>query len=97
MLQETSRIELTRSFPSSITMTILGFQTSNAQTKIYHVILQQDEDGRFIVTCPDLPGVVTDGADEKEAMQNAGYAVSDMLDYLGIPNKEFNLSQVLTF
>ena len=62
MLQEKSRIELTRSFPSNITMTILGFQTSNAQTKIYHVILQQDEDGRFIVTCPDLLGVVTDGA-----------------------------------
>ncbi len=96
MLQETTRIELTRSFPSSITRTISSSQTSSAQTKVYRIILQQDEDGRFVATCPDLPGVVTDGVDEKETMQNAWYAVSDMLDSLGRPNKEFNLSQVLT-
>lgn len=71
-------------------------QTASAQLKVYRIILQKDEDGHFVATCQDLPGVVTDGATEEEAMENAWYAVSDMLSSLGKPEKEFNLSLVLT-
>ena len=35
----------------------------------YPVILEPDEDGRPVVTFPDLPGAVTDGADEAEALR----------------------------
>lgn len=45
----------------------------------YRVVLKP-YDGRFVATCPDLQGVVTDGATEDEAMENAGYAIRDMLD-----------------
>ena len=54
--------------------------------------MQKDEDGRFVVTRPDLPGVVTDGADEREAIENARCAVSDMLDSSGEPDKGFKMS-----
>lgn len=67
------------------------------QTKMYRVILKQDEDGRFIATCPDLQGVVTDGADEEEAMLNVRDAIEAMLEARGLPNKEFNLTPIITF
>ena len=74
-----------------------GHLTQNIKTAVkskkdYPIVLQQDEDGRFVATCPTLPGVVTDGADEREATKNARYAVSDMLDSLGEPSKEFTIS-----
>ena len=74
------------------TATTVRHHAAGEQKRNYRIILQQDGDGRFVATCPDLPGVVTDGADESEAMENAWYAVSDMLDSLDEPNKEFNLS-----
>ncbi|MDE0265729.1 MAG: type II toxin-antitoxin system HicB family antitoxin [Thaumarchaeota archaeon] len=75
--------------------------TQNIKTAVkskrdYPIVLQQDEDGRFVATCPTLPGVVTDGADEREAAKNARYAVSDMLDSLGEPSKEFTISMSST-
>jgi len=63
----------------------------------YKVILKPDEDGRFVATCPDLQGVVTDGATEEEAMENIRYAINDMLNALGITNKEFNLAPIINF
>ena len=69
-----------------------NIKTAGKSERDYLIILQEDEDGRFVATCPTLPGVVTDGADEREAMKNARYAVSDMLDSLGEPNKEFTVS-----
>ena len=91
---ETQRIELSFAQPS-ITKTP-DIETAVNAERAYRIVLQKDEDGRFVATCPDLPGVVTDGADELEAMENARYAVSDMLDSLGEPNKEFNLSILIS-
>ncbi len=34
---------------------------------LFHVTLEQAEEGWFVVECPALPGVVSQGADEKEA------------------------------
>jgi predicted RNase H-like HicB family nuclease len=39
--------------------------------KSYRIVLEKDEDGRVVVRSPDLQGVVTDGADENEAIKNA--------------------------
>lgn len=59
---------------------------------VYQIVLVKDEDGRVIVTCPELPGMVTDGINEREAKKNARYAISDMLDSLGRSNEPFNIS-----
>jgi antitoxin HicB len=45
----------------------------------YPVILDPDEDGRPVVTFPDLPGAVTDGADEAEALREASDCLSEAL------------------
>lgn len=92
MAQEDLRTE--SSTEPSDAATALRYPAASEQKRNYRIVLQQDEDGRFVATCPDLPGVVTDGADRVEAMENARYAVSDMLDSLGEPNKVFNVSPV---
>ena len=76
----------------SVTKTLKIVNTITAKDVVYQIFLQKDEDSRFVATCPDLPGVVTDGADEQEAIENARYAVSDMLDSLGKSNKDFKMS-----
>jgi predicted RNase H-like HicB family nuclease len=47
--------------------------------KSYRIVLEKDEDGRVVVRSPDLQGVVTDGADENEAIKNAFEAVEAIL------------------
>jgi predicted RNase H-like HicB family nuclease len=53
--------------------------------------LEKDKDGRVVVRSPDLQGVVTDGANENEALQNAFEAVNAILETRGLP-KEYNLT-----
>jgi|GEM_PF-1110308 len=38
-------------------------------TMIFHVTMEQS-DGWFVVECPALPGCVSQGRDEKEALEN---------------------------
>jgi len=57
---------------------------------VYRIVLEKDENGRIVVRCLDLPGVVTDGLDEREAIRNAFEAVQAMLESQGL-KKEFNL------
>src|SRR6516165_5774363 len=45
----------------------------------YPAMLEPDEDGRPVVTFPDLPGAVTDGADEAEALAEAADCLSEAL------------------
>lgn len=42
---------------------------------IFHVTLEQDEDGWFVIECPALPGCVSQGRDEKEALDNIKEAI----------------------
>jgi len=65
--------------------------SSGVPSKSYRITLEKDEDGRVVVRCPDLQGVVTDGADEKEAIQNAFEAVNAILESRAMP-KEYNLT-----
>lgn len=35
----------------------------------FTVVIERDEDGRFVAICPALPGCYTEGASEQEAME----------------------------
>ncbi len=44
-----------------------------------HVTLEHAEECWFVVECPALPGGVSQGADEKEALENIKEAITDGL------------------
>ena len=46
---------------------------------IFHVSLETAEDGWIVVTCPALPGCVSQGRDEKEALENIKEAITAWL------------------
>lgn len=41
----------------------------------FHVTLEQAEDGWIVVECPALPGCVSQGSDEQEALGNSKEAI----------------------
>lgn len=43
---------------------------------IFHVKMEQAEDGWVVVECPALPGCVSQGRDEKEALANIREAIT---------------------
>ena len=48
----------------------------------YRVLVEQDEDGVFIATCPSLPGCVSDGSTRAEALQNIQDAMQGYIESL---------------
>jgi len=46
---------------------------------IFHVTLDQAEDGWVVAECPALPGCVSQGSDEKEALENIREAITAWL------------------
>lgn len=42
---------------------------------MFHVTLEKAEDGWIVAECPALPGCVSQGMDEKEALQNITEAI----------------------
>ena len=46
---------------------------------IFHVTLEQAEDGWFVAECPALPGCVSQGKDQKEALDNIKEAITAWL------------------
>ncbi|HYG64505.1 MAG TPA: type II toxin-antitoxin system HicB family antitoxin [Thermoanaerobaculia bacterium] len=46
---------------------------------IFHVTLNQAEDGWVVAECPALPGCVSQGQDEKEALDNIKEAITAWL------------------
>jgi predicted RNase H-like HicB family nuclease len=42
---------------------------------LFHVTLEKDEEGWFVAECPALPGCVSQGKDEKEALENVQEAI----------------------
>ncbi len=48
----------------------------------YRVYLEPDEDGVFVVTCPALPGCVSQGRTRAEATANIREAIEGYLDSL---------------
>jgi predicted RNase H-like HicB family nuclease len=45
----------------------------------YRIIIEQDEDGMFVVECPSLPGCVSQGKTRKEALINIKDAMKGYL------------------
>ena len=48
----------------------------------YRVQLEQDEDGIFVVSCPALPGCVSQGETRQEALRNIEEAIAGYLESL---------------
>ncbi len=44
------------------------------------ITIYQDEDGMFITECPSIPGCVSQGKTETEAMKNIQEAIKDCLE-----------------
>ncbi|MGB7555941.1 MAG: type II toxin-antitoxin system HicB family antitoxin [Candidatus Korobacteraceae bacterium] len=46
---------------------------------IFHVVLEPAEDGWIVALCPALPGCVSQGRDEKEALENIKESITAWL------------------
>ena len=46
---------------------------------MFHVVLEKAEDGWIVAECPALPGCVSQGTDEKEALENIKEAITAWL------------------
>ena len=47
---------------------------------IFHVKLEQAEDGWFVAECPALPGCVSQGKNEEEALANIQIAIQEYVE-----------------
>ena len=56
--------------------------TSGVRRMKFRVIIEQDEDGAFVVEVPSLPGCVTQGETRDEAVRNAHEAIEVYLESL---------------
>jgi antitoxin HicB len=48
----------------------------------YRILIEQDEDGIFVVEVPSLPGCVSQGRTRQEAVENAKEAITVYLESL---------------
>ena len=48
----------------------------------YRVVIEQDEDGIFVVECPSLPGCVSQGKTREQALVNIADAIGGYLESL---------------
>ena len=46
---------------------------------MFHISLEKAEDGWFVAECPALPGCVSQGKDENEALENIKEAITAWL------------------
>ena len=46
---------------------------------LFHVTIEKDEDGWMVAECPALPGCVSQGSDEQEALVNIKEAIEAWL------------------
>jgi predicted RNase H-like HicB family nuclease len=46
---------------------------------IFHVTMEEAEDGWIVMECPALPGCVSQGKDQKEALDNIKEAITAWL------------------
>ena len=65
----------------------------------FKIKLETDEDGTFVATVPSLPGCISQGKTEDEAIENIKEAIQVHLEYLaedGIPiTKGKNIKEIL--
>ena len=46
----------------------------------YRIIIEQDEEGRYVVQCPSLPGCISEGDNFEDALKNIGEAAELYLE-----------------
>ncbi len=46
---------------------------------MFHIVLEQAEEGWIVAECPALPGCVSQGKDEQEALENIKEAITAWL------------------
>ncbi len=44
-----------------------------------HIIIERDDDGRYVAECPDLPGCLSEGETLNDAMKNIKEAIAGCL------------------
>jgi predicted RNase H-like HicB family nuclease len=47
-----------------------------AESMMFHITIEQAEDGWLVAECPALPGCVSQGRDEKEALEKIKEAMT---------------------
>ena len=64
----------------------------------YRILIEQDEDGVFVVECPSLPGCISQGKTRKEALENIQDAIKGYLESLKKHNEPiFPHPQIVAF
>mgnify|MGYP001572658751 CR=1 FL=1 len=53
----------------------------------YRVLIEQDEDGVFVVECPALPGCISQGKTRAEAIENIKDAIEGYIESLRMENE----------
>ena len=53
----------------------------------YRVIIEQDEDGMFVVEVPSLPGCISQGKTREEALKNIQEAIELYIENLKVHNE----------
>lgn len=48
----------------------------------FRIVIDQDEDGKFVANCPTLPGCWSQGDTREEAKRNIGDAIEGYLESL---------------
>ena len=51
-------------------------------SRSYRVLIEQDEDGKFTATVPELPGCLSCGSTRDEALKNVKEAIETYLESL---------------
>jgi predicted RNase H-like HicB family nuclease len=46
----------------------------------FTITIEQDEDGIFVAECPAIPGCISQGKTEKEALENIKDAIKECLE-----------------
>jgi predicted RNase H-like HicB family nuclease len=46
---------------------------------LFNVVMEKEDDGWFVVECPSLPGCVSQGKTEQEALENIKEAITAWL------------------
>jgi len=78
--------------PSASQWTVSSATTdsNNLIETTYILKMSKDEDGRIVVTCSNMQGVITDGENEDEALKNGIEALNAVLEARNL-DKRYNI------
>lgn len=68
----------------------------NLETITYTIEIEKDGE-RFLGTCLELENIFVDGTDDEDVMRKIRIVIDEFLKSQNIQDKNFNLSQIVTF